>query len=373
MSRAARFGPAALTAALLLAGCGGGGDGTSPAPAKPAAPNPSAAPAANRTAVGTATLVLKLPQVLRAKNGKTVTAKAANGRHAQFVDPAPAPTASGVPTAPTNLIDIYVDNTLVPNIDGNAGAYGASVEVTTANADGTQTIVLPIYSTSNNVIVAAEYDGTHNNLLAIGESNLGTFTAGTTNNISLTMQMNAQTLGIVDQPDELAPTAMNTANNGFGLTIFPCAALQGSIVQVGVYTVDFNGSFVPVGGYGGTGFVSVTGVSSGATSVSAPQSAFPGLYTISFDGSCAIITLTGSSPNPANAIYSDVQSTSPTFNNYDQGYLNNFTNGQNQGIFNLYNFYNPTNSFSHHNFNHDLSEAANATATGQIDVSNLFN
>jgi hypothetical protein len=366
MSRAARFGPAALAAALLLAGCGGGGT----SPAQPAAaPHPTALPAANRTAVGTATLVLKLPKVLTAKNGKTVAAKGANARHAQYVDPnpAPSPSSSPVPTAPTNLIDIYVDNTLVPNIDTLAGAYGASVEVTTVNTDATQTIVLPLYSMSNNVIVAAEFDGTHTNLLAIGEANVGTFIAGSANNISLTMQMNAQTLGIVDQPAESAPTAMNTANNGFGLFIFPCS--YGSTAQVGVYTVDLNGS------YGGTGFATVTGASdySGSSSLSPPQSAFPGLYTITFDGSCDSIMLTGTSPNPAYAIYNDVQSTSSTNYTYSQGLSNTTTNGPNQGIWNLYNSYNPTNSFSGQSFSQSLSEAANATATGQIDVSNLYN
>jgi hypothetical protein len=280
-----------------------------------------------------------------------------------------------VPTAPTNLIDIYVDNTLVPNIDTLAGAYGASVEVTTVNTDATQTIVLPLYSMSNNVIVAAEFDGTHTNLLAIGEANVGTFIAGSANNVSLTMQMNAQTLGIVDQPAESAPTAMNTANNGFGLNIFPCAFGSGSPAQVGVYTVDFNGAFVPVGGYGGTGFATVTGASDnvGLSSLSSPQSAFPGLYTITFDASCDSIMLTGTSPNPAYAIYNDVQGTSSTYYTYSQGLSNTTTNGPNQGIWNLYNSYNPTNSFSGQNFTQSLGEAANPTATGQIDVSNQYN
>lgn len=367
MSRVARFSPAALAAVLILAGCGGGG-GSSPVQ-KPAA-HPSAAPASTRTVVGTTTLSLVLPKVLHAKGTLAVAKKTAAAKRPQFVDPQPAPTSG---SATSNLIDIYVDGSLLYNLDGQAGSYGASVFVN-ATATGAQTLQIPLFSTATNEIVAVEYDDLHANLIAIGETNLSTFTPGTAQNISITMQMNAVGLAIIDQPNESDPVMMAAQNGPWGLTENVCSYGSGGTSGIGVYDVDAYNNLVPAAnGYGGTGFATVTGLSdnSGTTSLSAPQTQFPGTYTILWDSNCDTITLNATSPNPANSINADI-SNSTAYANYLNGYINNAIAGPNQGIWNLYYEYDPQNSFSNQYFSQTLNQASNATVGGTIDASNTY-
>ena len=177
------------TAVVAMSSCGGGGSsapspsGALPTPGAKGTPAPAAA---NRTSVGTAQLVIKLPAVVTAKN-KTVHARNAAGqRSPAYVNPTPG-----------NVLDIYVDGSLIPNIDNAVGGNDSMYIQNTT--DGTQSVSLPLFSTSNNDIVVVEWDGTaHNAELAVGETDSGHFAPGSPLNVGLTMLMNARSVGVLD-------------------------------------------------------------------------------------------------------------------------------------------------------------------------------
>lgn len=316
---------AATVAAVLFAGCGGGGS-SSPTPSQAGvapAVHATAAPAASRTAVGTATLTLSLPHVLVGKNGKAVrVAPSGSGRRPKYVNP-----VAGGGVCSGNVLDIYVDGSLVPALDGGPEAPD-SLCVNPASSDGTQTANVPLFSTGSNLIVAVEWDPTISNVLAIGEYNGGQFSPGSGQTLTLTMQMNVYWIGITD-------LAFNNPQLMQGGTYSFCAP------QVGVYSADWEGAFVPVAGYGGTSTPTVTGTSDNAGTSKFAQTTIPGIYSAIFDGSYDGITLNATAANPAYAIYNDVASAN--YSNYYYGYSSNYTAGPNQGIFNLY--FTNTNGF----------------------------
>ena len=303
----------------------------------------------DRWSVGSALLTLALPHVLAGANAKAIrVAPSATNRNPQYVNPSPAPASSLAPY-PGNVLDIYVDGTLIPNLDSNfPGNNHTMVVVNTP--DGTQTsFSVPLFSTSHNDIVALEWDYTGNtSMLALGEYNVPPFTAGSTVNASLTMQMNAKYLGLVDFPAESSPVLMQSG------VWYSLACIGGTSSQFGVFTADAEGVFVPVAGYGGTSQATLTSSPTGLTSIG--QSAIAGLWTINWDVTCDPDTVTGTAPNPAYAIYNDVESVNN--GNYYTGYHYGNNQGPNQGIWNL------VNGYANEAFRNAFFQAQTATVSG---------
>ena len=364
-----------LLAASLLAACSGGG-GTAPvtpngsgnapiAGAKPTAPPASSA----RTSVGSARFVIKLPAALQAR-GASVHARnavAAAGRLPKYVNPGVGNNAGA------NILDVYVDSTLIPNTDGNFPSNDHTTLVQNNNGDGTLSGTIPLYSTSNNTIVAIEWDTTDSYILAIGEYNAGAITAGTTTNVSLTMQMQAYYVGIVDLPNLDDPEILlgqnyyasysGTPNNTNYDGQYYCYNSPSSN-GFALYTADAELTLVPIAGYGGTSTPTIT--SSPPTSQSHIAQSPVGTYFAAFDGNCTNIPISATAPNPANAIYTDVANGYPLFvtggshvdYRYYYGYYGGYVADVNQGIWNLWWIgYNGLGSGSLYNGFNQLSNA----------------
>jgi hypothetical protein len=299
-------------AAALLAACGGGGSSPAPAAPKAATAHGTAAPsAANRTAVAHATLSLAVPKVVHAKSTtQALRPKAVSGSHTQFIDPSPNPNPSAGPAG--NVLDIYVDDTLQPNLDG--GTSGHSL-VVTQTADGAQTFTLPIYSTNSNTIVAIELDPTGTQLLALGETDTGNFQPGTTQALSLTMLMNAAGIGVVDFPNQ--SNVQMLFPNGPASWTFACSGSTG----LAFFPTDKLFNLLTVAGAGtGTGvtLTSATSINNGTSHLSGNSL---NQYLPVFDGSLNSIDTFVSVQNPAYTIYADTGNT-----NY-QGYAQHYFNG----------------------------------------------
>ena len=279
MYQLARVAAAATIASLVLTACGGGGSSTTPSqPVKPAAtPAPSAA---SRTAVGTAKITLALPQVLTAKgkavraisriSGRATQFSKTASKSPQFVDPSPNPLSAG-PCGGPNVIDIYVDGTLLSAIDG--GPEGSDSLCVQPGKTGRETATLPLYSTAANTIVAVEWDALGQNVLAIGESDFGGFAPGNVQNVSLTMLMNAFGVGIVDLSNPSGALLM-TPSTEFAPAPGPCPGSS----QFAVYPTDALGNFIPAAGSGGTSTATITGTSANGGTSKFSASSVPGVY-----------------------------------------------------------------------------------------------
>jgi hypothetical protein len=320
-------------AAIALAACGGGGGGSVapktvtqakarglPAQANKATPLPAAA---SFTQVGTARVALTLPHVLTGKNAQAVRAihgmrtgstsilrkpsaallskiASTTRRSPKYVDPIGCQYGS----CPPNLIDIYVDGVLVPNLDGCAGPLD-SICVNSMN-DGTQNLSIPLYSTNSNDIVVEEFDPCGSDcgdLLAMGNTFVGSFQPGTAVNASVTMQMNTAYVGILDVYNQQDPEVM-TGQTYYGLSGTCGESPQKT--QFGLYTADSLGDFVPVAGYGGTSTPTETATSDNGGTTLTPQTTIPGLWFVSWDGNCDGVAVNATATNPAYAISYDV-------------------------------------------------------------------
>jgi hypothetical protein len=313
---------AAFLGAAALTACGGGGSSTAASPipggAAPKATTPPAASA--RTSVATGKLTLTLPKAIRAKK----TASAA--RKPGYINPVPSPLPSA--GVAYNILDIYVDGTLIPNIDGNFSGNDHSMSVIDTNGSGTQTnIQLPLYSTGLNLIVAVERDYGGSSILAIGETQAnGSVSAGGTVNLTLTMQMNAQYVAIVDLPNLSNPQVLSGGSYSSSYINATNTPSQNSFA---VFPADLEGVLVPIAGYGGTSPATVTNAF-GPASVAQSTA---GTYFVNFFGaSCNSVNVTASAQNPAYAIYTDLQN---NYWNYYSAYYSNSSAGPYQGIWNL--------------------------------------
>ncbi len=312
-------------AAIALAACGGGGGNTTPSAAKAGSGGLPAGfvrhsvavpPMSARTSVGNVKLALTLPHVFQGKNALAIRAKGgsalasaaarrtnanASRRSPAFVDPYGCGPNNSCYYA---ILDIFVDGTLLTNIDGCAGPYDSMCVQT--NSDGTQTLNLPLFSTGTNDVVVAEFDSCGNecqNLLALGETWVGSFTPGTAVNATLTMQMNAAGVGILDLYNQADPEILN-GQNYLGLSGTCNGSPYPQIQQFGLFTADDNGSFVATAGYGGVSTPSLTYASDAPGTTTAPASNISGLYFVNWDNNCDGVTVTGTATNPAYAIFS---------------------------------------------------------------------
>ncbi len=315
-------------AAISLTACGGGGGGG----ATPNVSHPQAtkfpigtggtpASMSARQTVGTVSLTLTLPKVLTAKTGtqairakvpatalsaltrrgaasKARTTTSALRKGPQYVNPACGECE--------NLLDIYVDGSLISNLDGQAGPYDSMYVQYTS--DGTQNITLPLYSTGTNDIVAVEWDGQQDDyVLAMGETWVGGFTAGTAVSGTLTMLQNTAFIGIVDSYLEQAQVLTSAPAQPFYGDAGSCGSSGPQNSGFGLYSADALGSFVPVAGYGGTSSPVVTSeVPDNGGTTKAGQSSISGLYFLSWDNNCDGVTVNATTTNPAYAITTDV-------------------------------------------------------------------
>jgi hypothetical protein len=315
---------AALASATLLAACAGGGR-AAPAPRPVASGAATAPPASNvRVPVGSGRLTLKLPPALRA--GSTIVrAASSTPRAPRYVNP--LPNTIDPKQNLYNTLDIYVDNTLVANLDGNFPNNDHTMFVVNT-ADATQTLSVPLYSASNNDVVAIEWDWTENYVLGIGETQLaGQVSPGSTQDFTLTMLMQAYYTGIVDLPNLSTPALIGDAAYYLGVCGGPLTSSA-----FGLYPADAEQGFVPIAGYGGTSISQITAVIplSGTTKI--VQSA-AGSYYVSWDAGCDGVRVEITSPNPAYAVWNDVLNAN--YWDYYNAYYSGGIGGPYQGIWNV--------------------------------------
>jgi len=332
-------------AAIALAACGGGGSST---PQTSGAANTGAAPfsqpirngtpapvAASRTSVGTVHLALTLPHVFTGKNAQAVRAirglrpttaakRAGAGvsrRNPAFVDPVGCGTNQ---SCPPNVLDIFVDGTLIPSLDNCVQSPDSMCVNATGN--GTQTnIALPLYSTQYNDIVVVEWDYNHDFELAVGETFVGGSAApspapsglglspGGSVNATVTMLMNTAYVGILDIFGEADPEVMSSQTYA-GLA-GGCNSGLAYQSQFGLFSADGLGNFVAAAGYGGTSTPTLGPVSPDqGSSTTVGQTGVAGLYQVAWDSNCDGVGINATTANPAYAIYQDVTGVGFTYN-----------------------------------------------------------
>ena len=328
------------TAVVAMSSCGGGGSavtttGATPLPQQGAKVAPPAA--ASRTSYGTAQLTIIFPTTITGKNATVHARSAANNRGPEYVNPTTG-----------NVIDIYVDGTLVPDIDGLAGPTD-SIKLQ-GSSTGTQVVAIPLYSTKHNDIVVAEWTSGHVGELAVGETDYGTFAPGTPMNVSLTMFMNALSIGMLDVIKQADPVLLPGQGTYYyyGVNASCGAPNAGVQSELGFYEADSLGQFVAVSGVGGTTPVTVSGQpNAGTTQIT--QTSIAGIYSIAWDGACDGVTVTASATNPIAPLISD--SRAPDAPNGTYGYRNCYdtnqcpaSGGLYQGLWNMWNRISETNN-----------------------------
>jgi hypothetical protein len=235
---------AAFAASLLLAGCVGGSSSTPSA--IPVATGGSGTPV-TASASGRGTLTIKFPvNYVTAKKASSMKRRGAASavRHPAYVNP-------GIGGEnPPPVLDIYVNQNLQSNLDGEAG-YDDSVYINNENDDGTQAISLPLYSSQSNDIVVVEWDSSsHDSVLAIAETVAPAFTAGTAPVITAELQMNVQNVVISASPSNAGTTipldgSKFTSSEG-GTTTVASATSSGSASPFHYVVYDSAGDSVQI-------------------------------------------------------------------------------------------------------------------------------
>ena len=259
-----------LAAAFAMAGCGGGGGSVQPKGTATAPPTSSAA----RAVIGRGTLTVQFPPSYRTAKSSVRNTGASKSRKPAYVNP----TAG-------NLLDVYINGTLVTNLDGITPSHSATVA---PSSDGTQSLTnVPLYSTNTDVAVI-EWDSSDSLILAVGENPTISFTPGTAATLSVMMQMNATGFA-------LTPNADGSSGTVFGSSIATGSAGSPEIVYV--YPVDPLGGFTAASGYGGyPSAISVTGTSSDDSKIGLQPR--PG-YLLSYASLSSSVSVTATAPNPA--------------------------------------------------------------------------
>ncbi len=232
-------------ALLLIAGCGGGS--SNPAPSHPLAT--ATTPPQTGAPLSTASLTIKYPTGFHIASGKATPQS--RRRSPAYINPSPGPDYAG-------MIDIFVDGADAIHTPPNPAA----------SQDGTQTFTLPLYAVSGqHKIVAIETENGYNSgsetILAIGEADVATGCIGCTETLSLTMQQNVASIGLMSDPADayddasIASTftgAEECINNAYdSLTVYPFAADPTN----GFAVNDYNSSY----GVGGSAVPSMTSFS----------------------------------------------------------------------------------------------------------------
>lgn len=287
--------PTAVLFAVLLAGCGGGGSAASPV-----SPVTTASAAPKGSPIATASLTLKLPAGFHTARIPAKTGTSSTARRPAYVN---ATTGK--------YLDVWV-------VNGGAATHvidssgGSNVSVV---GGGSQTLSIPLYSTSQNQIVAYERDQPYNNpgnLLAIGETDFGGITAGSAPQVALTMQMNAQYIGVMSDPDDLHTDA----------TVGPKFASYNSVCSTGnsgslyFFAADPTGGFVDAAGAGGVSLPTVTGWSAdaGGTGNTFGQGAgVAAASSVTFNNVAGGVTVRLTASNPAYTLVSGTLATNGAY------------------------------------------------------------
>jgi len=293
-----------LMSVVMLSACGGGGGHATPTTAATATAGSGAS--TNRTPVGHATLTIKLPA------GFNVAKTSATARTATTAASTKKTAASTVrKPSYVNSLGAYIDIWSVDTIGQTAvhAVDSTNGPNLTPNPDGTQTFTVPIYSTSANEIVAFQTDtaGGFGNILTIGEADLGTFVPGSAPQVSLTMFMAANHIGIMTDPDNRNMDASVLASYPSQANVCTAPTPLGPFY---FFTADHSGGFIATETAGVGGISQPTVVSSTSDS-SSPANTFsqaPGLgggYSVTLNNIIAGETVKLAAGNPAWALADD--------------------------------------------------------------------
>lgn len=339
MNRPARF-ASFLAAAALIAGCGGGGSGK----ATPSTPQTSgtvsqgSAPASKTPLAYVSVTVKYTSGLMHAKLAASAKAPATVGRAAR--------RPAYLNGATTNYLDIWVVNPGASQAVKAVDSVGSGGNVN-PGGDGSQSFTVPLYSTDVNNIVAIEYDADPSgspDLLAIGESDYGTFSAGGSGfgsggvapspqpgnypQLALTMLMYVTYVGVMSDPNNANGDATDVFAGGlFSYTNTVPIVCCSNPVPFFLFVADAAQSFVtaqtqatnPSTGIGG---VSVPTVLSWRSDSQNPQNvlqpdplpsgiqaSFVSGYGVNFNNtSCGVfgLTIQVGGVNPAAAILTDI-------------------------------------------------------------------
>jgi hypothetical protein len=252
---------ALLCAGSLLAGCGGGTSSTTP---KTGVTGP-----VTTQANATGTLTIKYPTGFA-----TVRNGLSSKRHAAYVNPSAG-----------NYINVIIDGTPTPG----------SPYAVAATPDSTQTITVPFVSTNPKQVGAYEYDG-GGEPLAVGITGPNPISAGGTNAVTVTMQMDASRMGVTTDPATGSDALL--IDNDQGVATPFCLAGSSAVYP---FPADVSGGYVRPGtpaGNGGIPSPSLTSVSSAGTSRFGAEALG---YYMSFDGAndplTAFLSMTNPVPN----------------------------------------------------------------------------
>ena len=187
--------------------------------------------------MGTAKLSLVLPHVVKGKSGLPMRAVPGSNtvhRNPQYINPSPQPSSS---LYAGNVLNIYVDGSFLSErrrIGSRSSALPRPDEPGGGRIGNHQPTALR--GLTKFLIVVIEYDGNGNNLLAIGDIEAsGQVITGTGRRLSsVTMQMNAQYIGITD---DQAQTEFDLLQSGT-FTSFTC---PNSGQKFGLFTADAEG------------------------------------------------------------------------------------------------------------------------------------
>lgn len=256
---------AAAFAAALLAGCGGGGGSQQPVPTVQS-PSSPAGSSSNLTVVGHGTLSIKFTPLLHAKvpKGTSSTAKSRTAAATRK----PAYVNGSTPCGSSGPASCYLDVWVV-----NPSSSQATKVVDSVNSGGNlgslvQPLSIPLYSGNQNDIVAIEYDNDPSgdlgqaDILSIGETDFGAFTAGSAPAITLSMNMAVAYVGAMSDPNNANSDAA-PFDVGSSQTYNYTASCCGSPGPIYFFAADATGAFATqTTGAGGIG--SATPVKSSA-------------------------------------------------------------------------------------------------------------
>jgi hypothetical protein len=301
----------AVVAAGALSACGGGSQSK-------AVPVPTATvngASQGRTPVGNVTLTIK-------RNAGFHTAKSV--RNSASSKRRPAYVNSG-----NFFIDVWVvsGGFAVHAVDSTGGSN------TNGNGDGSSTFTIPVFTAVGpSYIVAYETDQSFQsggNLLAIGEADLSGLTPGSAPQLSLTMLMYTQHIGVMSDPVDGNGDSTVFATSGAPFTLTnscsPAAAyFFAADAQSGF--ID-PGSFVNNAGIGGVSQPILTGTS--ASGIVSQSSSASGGYMVYF-GSCVggQVNVTLTAANPAYALATDAINSLGSFPGIDYLYQNGSSTDQ---------------------------------------------
>jgi len=286
----------AIVAAGALSACGGGGSSQPTPVSVPTAASSAGSSSQNKTPLGYATLTLKgSPNFHTASASKRGAKSARRGpayvnSNALYLD---------VFVVSNGIVSHVVDSTSGPN-------------VTLANPDGSQTLSIPIFTQGTSSVVAYETDSafaTYGNVLSVGETEVTGYTPGSTIQLAMTMQMNANQMGVMSDPNNANFDAVTQGVGGQTPWTEAC-----NTSNFYFFSADINGGFVSnvsgilPAGAGGTALPYVTGTNAFGVNPAPTLSQGAGIggaYSVNFNAG-TVLRVFLRATNPAYDLASSV-------------------------------------------------------------------